>query len=115
MATNDLSFECANWLRKLREMWLADQHTAMSGISRFFFAFLGSLSFIVIRLFIPSIAALPFTEIFNLLYYFIGVILISVFFGCILTWHKTKAGPVRTYLSGVALPALVTYMTIFTT
>ena len=65
--------------------------------------------------------AFPFTELILIENIAIMMILGSVFFGGMLAWYKTKAGPVRVYLSGpvrvylsgVALPALVFYIVFF--
>ena len=108
------SEEMAKWGKLLRKHWFPKSDKKWTIPKQFFFTYLGALTFFSV-VFTTSLTSgvLTFqTDIFLTTIYFWTTIIfiLSGFFGFILAWGPKKTGPVRLYISGVSLPALVMYI-----
>lgn len=104
------------FIDQLTGVWFNDRFNDWKPLYRFIFALLGSLSLFVFLL--PEIeeriyAQLPqifadtelksIKSIFGLVFFLV----LPLFFAGIVSWRNEKSGPVRMYLAGLTLPALV--------
>ena len=87
----------------------------LSHLGQFGFAFLGSMTYIVVFVVMITEGQLFVTLAFDFfwgIFSYLGMMFaIGGFFAWLVTYRSSRAGPVRLYLSGLALPALVAVMT----
>ena len=108
------SEEMAEWGQSLRVHWFIQSKENWTKRKQFVFTFLGALTFFF------SVFTFSLTggvvnyqfSIFSTTYYslFIIITILAGFYGFILAWIPRKTSPVRLYLSGVTLPALVMFI-----
>ncbi len=110
-----INTELGRILRNFRKLRFEKSSNDWSRKRQFWFAFPGALSyFIGFFTFAFSTGVLEFrlestTGIAPniVISSFVVLIVLSAFFAWILSWTPKKTGPVRLYLSGIALPAFV--------
>ena len=113
-SNRSFSEEMAEWSKSVREHWFIQSEEVWPKRKQFIFTFLGAFTFFV-AVFVSSltggVANYQFS-IFSTTYYswFVIIISLAAYFGLILAWMPRKTGPVRLYLSGVSLPALVMFI-----
>ena len=107
----------AKFLHEFYETYFQPLEKPLGRGKRFIYALSGAFSlfisgFILLVFKIPDIFQNTVFEItpFSTLYYLMAILLLSVFFAYLVSWAETRHGPVRLYLSGVLLPALVIYI-----
>ena len=113
---NNRSFseEMAEWGKLLREHWFYESDEDWTRPRQFFFTFFGAFTFFIVVFTTSLTSGVPDYQI-NIFWttanIWIPIIFIlSVFFGSILAWVPRKTGPVRLYISGVSLPALIMFI-----
>ncbi len=106
--------ELGKLLRTLRKHWFSKMDRRWSGPNRFVFTFLGAMTY-MIAFAVFSVSRLPYLAFGadNLVVigvYSVFLVVTGIFFGSIVAFRSTRAGPVRLYLAGLALPALVAFV-----
>ena len=100
-------------------VWFNDNFNDWKPRRRFFFALLGSLTLFVFlipaiqtRIYeqLPSFFIDPELNTIISTFSFIFVVGLSLFYAGIVSWRNEKSGPVRMYLAGLTLPALVWFI-----
>ena len=112
--------EFGKLLREFRLLWFEKSGDEWSKGRQFFFAFLGSFTYFIgflgfsfatgtlssnLDLFMTIAPDVGLTSL-------VFLILVPAFYAWILAWAPRKTGPVRLYLSGIALPALITTLIV---
>ncbi|MDE0698602.1 MAG: hypothetical protein OXH76_22510 [Boseongicola sp.] len=93
---------------KMADQWLEDlpKKVAMPTGVRWAIASSGVATYLIgLALFQSGV--IRFADVWEVILYFILFILISGYLGFILAYKRTRTGPVRLFLSGVALPSFV--------
>ena len=110
----NLSEEMSEWVKLIREHWFQESDEVWTSRKQFIFTFLGAFTYFTVVFttsLISGVAVFQIEILFATIEIFyiwtVVIVILSVFFGSILAWLPRKTGPVRLYLSGVALPALV--------
>lgn len=105
-----LSVELGKIVREIRETWFEKTCEDWGPSRQVFFTFMGSLTFFfssfVVYLSVQK--TLFSVDIYPVLVFLIFIF--SAFFGWILAWTPRNTGPVRLYLSGLALSGFVTFI-----
>ena len=113
---NNRSFseEMAEWGKLFRDHWFPKSDKVWPRHKQFFFTFLGALTFFTVVFMTSLGSGVPNyqTNIFLTTYYTWTtlIFILSVFFGSILAWTPRRTGPVRLYISGASLPALIMFI-----
>ena len=104
--------ECADWLRKLREMWLRDMDSDMRFLLRLLISFSGCFTFLALfgLYSFSSEAAAPFLTAELVLSFLSIAGAFSIYLAFLLCWLPSKAGPVRRFLAALLLPAAVMFV-----
>ena len=111
-----ISKETAKIIREIRKYMFVKTDEVWLPLKQFGFTFLGAFTFVVSlslnQLFTTTIVT--FQEIVSTFYLFhlVLVVFLSAFFGLMLAWVPRKTGPVRLYLSGLLLPALILFLVV---
>ena len=116
-----VSETAAKFLHEFYETYFQPLETPLKWGKRFSYAFLGAFSLFAVAPLLASEIVVqseldisvkdPVFVITPFMFFYVGLIgLLSAFFAHLISWAKTRHGPVRLYLSGVLLPALVIYI-----
>ena len=112
----------SEWVKLIREHWFKESDEVWTSRKQFIFTFLGAFTYFTVVFTTSLISGVAvfqiqifFATIYVIYVWVVLAVIVSVFFGSILAWLPRKTGPVRLYLSGVALPALVMSIITFTT
>ena len=112
-----LNAELGKLVREFRQLWFEKSGEDWTRPHQFLYIFLGSLtyflgySFYALSTGTTTLQIGTFDIAPSVVFYALGILFgLSAFFAWILAWVPKKSGPVRLYLSGIALPTFVVYL-----
>ena len=104
--------ELGKLLRKLRRNWFSKMDEPWPSSKRFAVALCGAMTYVLA--FAVTVTERAFFLVLDsntpavLMTFSLAIAVTAAFFAWMVSFRQTRAGPVRLYLAGLALPALVT-------
>ncbi len=100
-----------NFIDKITEIWFNDDFRKRSGIFRFAYSFVGSVTFAIAF----SVYEYPKTsldrsldpELLDTQHFYLLLLFVALWFAFLVSYGNTKSGPIRLYLSGFLLPTFI--------